>query len=260
VTMEQISGPEKAITSPALAQYKGHMKEYASIAALVIAVITALLSYYGRIYYGGYNSFWGLPEDLFSLSQEQSIIGGVFAYLLVFMKVLLPYVMTLLFVVFGLIFVVMLCSLRCVSQWIISLLRRLFDWLQPKLFKHLHASEIIDRIITRLYILLLAIAASVFLVLVIAKTSQWAGERGKAIARQNHEEIISGKASVKPFPSWATIVVSNLAKGFDLYSGHRIQTSSTHVAMYRKDTGLSIFPLATVSRIVIHENKAAVKQ
>lgn len=257
--MEQISEPEKAFTSPASAQHKGHIKEYASIAALVIAVITALLSYCGRIYYGGYNSFWGLPEDLFSLSQEQSIIGGVFAYLLVFMKVLLPYVMTLFCIVTGLILIAMLCCLRCVRQWIISLLRRLFDWLQPKVIEHLHASEIIDRIITRLYILLLAIAASVFLVLVIAKTSQWAGERGKDIASQSHKEILSGKVSVKPFPSWATIVVSNPAKGFDQYSGHLIQTSSTHTALYRKDTGVSIFPLATVSRMVIRENKARVK-
>jgi hypothetical protein len=258
--MEQISEPEKTSTAPASAQHKGHMKEYASIGALVIAGITALLSFYGRTYYGGYNSYWGLPEDLFSLSQEQSIIGGVIAYLLVFMKVLLPYVMTLFFTVTGLIFMAMLFSLRCVRQWIVSLLRRPIDWLQPKVIKHLHASDTIDRIITRLYTILLAIAASVFLVLVIAKTTQWASERGNEIARQRHEEILSGKPSIKPFPFRATIVVSNPAKGFDQYSGHLIQTSATHCALYSKATGITIFPLANVARMVIHENKAGVKQ
>ncbi len=256
--MEQILESEKTSTSPALAQHKGHMKEYASIAALIIAVLTALLSYYGRIYYGAYNSYWGLPEDLFSLSQEQSIIGGVVAYMLVFMKVLLPYVMTLFFIVTGLIFVAMLCSVRRVRHWIVSFLRRFIDWLQPKVIEHLHASDTIDRIITRLYALLLTIAASVFLVIFISKTSQWASERGKAIARQGHEEILSDKPSIKPFSSRATIVVSNSAKGFDQYSGHLIQTSTTHCALYSKATGISIFPLANVSRMVIHENKAGV--
>jgi hypothetical protein len=197
---------------------------------------------------------------LFSLSQEQSIIGGVIAYLLVFMKVLLPHVMTLFFTVTGLIFVAMLCCLRCVRQRIIWLLKRLFDWLQPKVIEHLQVSDSVDRLITRLYILLLAIAASVFLVLVIAKTSQWASERGIAIASQSHKEILSGKPSAQPFTSWATIVVSNPAKGFDQYSGHLIQTSATHCALYTKATGITIFPLTSVSRLVIHENNAGVKQ
>lgn len=258
--MEQISEPEKTSSSPASVPPKGHMKEYASIAALAVALITAMLSYYGRIYYGAYNSYWGLPGDLFSLSQEESIIGGVIAYLLVFMKVLLPYVMKLFYIVAGLILIAMLCCVRYVRQLIIRFLIKLFDWLQPKVNEHLQVSATVEKVITRLYILLFAIAASVFLVIVVAKTSQWASERGKAIARESHEEILSGKPSVKPFPSWATIAVSNPAKGFDQYSGHLIQTSSTHCALYSKATGVSIFPLVNVSRMVIHENKAGVKQ
>jgi hypothetical protein len=254
VTMEQISEPEKISTPPASASHKGHMKEYASVAALVIAVITALLSYFGRTYYGGYNSYWGLPGDLFSLSQEQSIIGGVIAYLLVFIN-LLNCVIVLFYVVCCLIFVAMFYCLRRVKQWFVSLLRRLVDWLQPYVNEHLLFSDTIDRIITTLYNLLLAIAVSVFLVIVIAKTSQWASERGNEIARQNHEEILSGKPSIKPFPSRATIVVSNSAKGFDQYSGHLIQTSATHCALYSKETGVTIFPLTNVSRMIIHENK-----
>lgn len=258
--MKQITEPENASTTPVSTSLKGRWKEYVSIAALAIAFITAMLSYYGRIYYGAYNSYWGLSEVLFSLSREQSIIGGVIAYLLVFINVLLNYVIIIMYTVIGFIFLAMLCCLRRVKQWFELPLRKLIDWLRPHANEHLYFSDTIDKIITRLYILLLAIAASVLLVLVIAKTSQWASERGKAIASQSHKDILSGKPSVKPFPSWASIVVSNPVKGFDQYSGHLIQTSSTHCALYSKATGVSIFPLASVSRMVIRENKGIVTQ
>ncbi|MDR3578920.1 MAG: hypothetical protein P4L44_03035 [Oryzomonas sp.] len=55
----------------------------------------------------------------------------------------------------------------------------------------------------------------------------------------------------------ARTVRKNESKGFDLYSGHLINTSATHCALYSKAKGVNIFPLSNVLRMVIHENTGA---
>ncbi|ACM21159.1 hypothetical protein Geob_2810 [Geotalea daltonii FRC-32] len=257
--MEQKFGPENTATTPQSTKTKLDWKDYASILALAIALMTGLLSYYGRTYCDGYNSYWGLSEDMFSLSKEQSVINGVIAYLLVFVNVLMDYVVTLFYLVTALILLAMVCCLRRVRQKLEKLAQMFVEWLKPKASEHFHFSDTIERIINRLYLLILTVAASVLMVLVVAKTSQWASEQGKAIAKQNYKEILSGKPSTKPFTSRATLLVTNPSKSFDTYSGHLIQTSATHCALYQKGRGVLIFPLANIARMEIAENNACAK-
>ncbi|WP_243373997.1 hypothetical protein [Geotalea sp. SG265] len=256
--MEQIPNPENTAATPQ--STKRDWKEYASIAALAIALITAVASYYGRIYYGAYNLYWGLPADMFSLSKEQSVIGGIMAYILVFFKVLLDYVTIVFFIAVGLMFLAMLCCLRVIQRKLELAIKNVADWLQPKVVEHVHISDGIDRFVTRLWFFLMAISALIFSVPIMAVTYLWAGERGDELARQVHKEIISGKPSTKPFSSRATLLITNPSKGFDTYTGHLIQTSATHCALYQKGRGVMIFPLASVARMEIAENKANEKR
>ena len=116
-------------------------------------------------------------------------------------------------------------------------------------------SDVLERVFNLLMVATLLIASPLILAVVIALSNQWVSKQGREIAREEHKKVLTGKKVVNPFVSTAILSVKKEAKGFDQYSGHLIQTSATHCAIYDQANGVMIFPLSNVSRMVIHENK-----
>jgi len=231
-----------------------------SFSALVLTLTTGLLYFLGTTYYSGYLSYWGLPEELFSLSRENSIISGVVAYALICARELLNPLVNLIYFAEALAIIAILCTVRCFKDFLIRYLRKFFHLTEPYVTRHLDMSDDHKRTINQFGIGMLIVALPLILTFAIAKTALWADNQGKEVAKSEYNRILTGSTERKPFDTRAVLYLKNASQGFDPYSGHLIRTSSTHCALYSKATGVSIFPLANVSRIVIHENKTGAKQ
>lgn len=246
-------------SNPDLKAKESPLKSILQYAAIPIALGTSLLCLLGRVYYETYLSYWGLSESLFPLSKEQSVISG-FLYSLLYSARILP---NLILVMIGLaifMFVVLLSTYRpifdCLAKW----LSRIRGKAVPVVRNNVEITTGHDKLMNGIFLITSAICLFVFVQAAIVYPYGLIVNRAKENATKEHQMILAGKEKVEQFSSRAVLYVKSDSKGFDQYSGHLIQTSSTHAALYRKDTGVSIFPLANVSRMVIRENKAGVKQ
>jgi hypothetical protein len=234
---------------------KCKLSDVVSLAALVITLTTALLYFLGSTYYSAYLSYWGLPEELFSLSRDKSVLSGIFAYALICARELLHPLVNLVLLAEALLVVAVLCSVRCIKNFLVNRIRKLFRQITPHFTRHVDMSDDINRFI----IGMLAVASPLLLTFAIVKSSQWAVNQGKEVGKTEYRKILSGSESKKASSSQAILYVKNDAKCFDLYSGNLITTSATHCALYRKKQGVNIFPLTSVARIIIHEDSVDAK-
>ncbi|MDU0459903.1 MAG: hypothetical protein RW306_14355 [Geobacteraceae bacterium] len=258
--MKQRNYLKRKLARPAIAESKYKLSDFVSFVALVLTLATALFYYLGCIYYSAYLSYWGLPEAIFSLSREQSIISGLFAYAIICARELIYPLMSLIYLAEALAVIAFLCTVRRVKDFLYRHLRKLFHFVEPHVTRHLDTSDTHERTINRFVIGMLIVALPLVFTFAISKTASWANKQGEEVAKTEFERIDGVSAPPKHFGARTILYVRNEAKGFDQYSGHLINTSSTHTALYRKDTGVSIFPLANVARMVTSENKTMVKQ
>lgn len=226
-----------------------------SFAALFLTITTALLYYFGSTFYSGYLSYWGLPEEMFSLSREKSLIFGIFAYVLLCVSDLMHYLMPLVAIAEALVVVVLLFSFKPIKDFLFRKIQKVFLIIKPHIARHVDMSDATERIINRIIAVILVFASPLILAAIIALSSHLANKQGRENAKQEHNKILAGHASKGPFTSQAMLFVKNETKGFDQYSGYLIQTSATHCSIYNQANGVMIFPLANVSRMIIHENK-----
>ena len=229
------------------------LSDIVSFSALVLTLTTGLLYFLGTTFYSGYLSYWGLPEELFSISRENSIISGLVAYALICARELLKPLVYLVYFAEALAIFAILCTVKCFKNFLIRHLRNLFHFVEPHVSRHLDISDNHERIINRFVIGMLIVALPLILTVAIAKTALWAGNHGKEVAKSEYKRILSGSAESKTFDTHAVLYLKNTSQGFDQYSGHLIKTSTTHAALYRKNKGMTIFPLANVARIEMPE-------
>lgn len=176
------------------------------------------------------------------------------------MRELLYPLVNLIYLAEALAAIALLCTVRRVKEFLIRGLRRFVHATEPYVSRHLDMSDGQERIINRFVFGMLIVALPLALTFAIAITASWASKQGGEVAKSEYKRIDGVSAPFKQFSTQAILYIKNDSKGFDQYSGHIIKASATHTALYRKDTGVSIFPLATVSRMIIRENKAGVKQ
>ena len=232
----------------------GAIKATLQYAAIPITLASAFLYLLGRTYYENYLSYWGLSESLFPLSKDGLIIAG-FIRVMIYSLTSLSALTSLLLAMVVLMFVIFISTYRPLVEHLQSIPSRFKGRAVAALKKNVIITDLHDSLVT-------GITCFVFLILLVPTITlllfpcRWVADQAKEYAKKEHQDILSGKPSTKPFPSRATLHVTNPAKGFDTYSGHLIQTSATHCALYDKGRGVMIFPLASVVRMTIAENKA----
>jgi len=230
------------------------LKAILQYAAVPLTLITALLYLLGQVHYGAYRSYWGLPESLFPLSKDQSLINGFFRSLY-YSTTMLP---TMLLVMIGLV-VAMLTVIVSTYRPIFERFSRALSKVVPVARKHVIITSAHDTAMDGIS-LVACVILGLFLLLTVVFPCKWVADQAKESARQEHQEILAGKESGKQFSAWAVLQVKTDATTFAAYSGHLIQISATHVALYDKQRGLLIFPLANVARIEIPERRPGGKR
>ena len=251
--------PEKKSPYPDAKEQESTFKAVLQYAAVPLALVTSLLYLFGRVHYDTYLSYWGLPGNLFPLSKDQSVISG-FVHSLLYSATLLPKVLLALIVLSVGLIIIFVSMYRPFVEYLSCRLSRMQHKATPILQENVTVTSWHDKLMNAISLAAGGILLFIFALLVILLPWKWIADQAKESARKEHQSILAGKEDGKPFSSRATLYVAKESKAFDAYSGHLILTSATHAALYRKDVGVSIFPLTTVLRIVIRENRSAVKQ
>lgn len=246
--------PEMKSTYPDAKQQESTFKAVLQYAAVPLALVTSLLYLFGRVHYDTYLSYWGLPESLFPLSKDQSVISG-FVHSLLYSSTFLPKILLALIVLSVGAIIIIVSTYRPFVEYLSSRLSRLQRKVTPIVQDNVTMTTWHDKLMNAISLATGGIVLFMFALLVIVWPWKWIADQAKESARKEHQSILAGKEDGKPFSSPATLYVSKESKAFEVYSGHLILTSPTHAAIYSKSTGVSIFPLSNVSRIVIRENK-----
>lgn len=223
-------------------------------AAVLLSLATALLYLFGYVYYDTYLSFWGLSESLFPLSKDQSIISGFFRTLL-YCVTMLPRLVQIMGLLLAVMFATIVSTYRPIAERFSSFFSRFRSKAFPALRRNVAITYVHDKLMDTIRLIAAGIGMFIIVLAFVGLSCAWVADQAKKDARNEHTKIHSGKENSELFSSRATLHVKNESKAFDTYSGHLIQSSSSHVALYDKHKGMMIFPLSSVSRIEISENK-----
>lgn len=253
-----------------LARYKNKIKDTATIVrprentmkavlpfiAVALSLLSAMLYLYGQIHYSAYLSAWGLPGGLFPLSKEDSIITGFFRFILYSIKSA-SYALFIMLVLVSCLFAVFISCYKPVASFLTGALFRLRDKVVPALKRNVAITPTHDNFVDAIGGITLIIGSFVLVPVLLFLPCIWIGKEAKKSANQERAKIISGFVEKEDFPLQLRIIlyVKNESRGFDQYSGHLINTSSTHCALYNKAKGVTIFPLTSVSRMVVNETR-----
>ncbi len=252
--MSQLANEHNEISSAVEITGGGRMKLIMQYSAAIIAVLSSMFYVFGLVYYETYLSCWGLSESLFPLSKEHSVIYGFFRCLVLGAS-LLPW---LKIVLWGLGVVVVGVIISCYRP-VAEFLRGIRSWLRqrvvPVLRNNVVATDAHDRVMNTVDLIFRAIAYVIVMIGIFVLSCNRMTNLAKETALKEHKRILSGEVGDQNFDSRAIIYLKNDTKGFDQYSGHLINTSATHCALYRRGQGVTIFPLANVARMDIRENK-----
>lgn len=228
------------------------LKAVLQYAGVLLTLATALLYLFGYVYYETYISYWGLSENLFPLSRDKSIIHGLFRSLF-FSTSILPKLVLVMGVLMAVMIATVLSTYRPFIERLSSLFSRFKRKAKPAVLNNVSITPEHDKLMNIIALMTCGLGLLVFVPASIFFTCQSIVDNASKDAAKKHDDIISGKESSKLFSSLATLHVKNEAKTFDVYSGHLIMTSTTHAALYSKNKGMMIFPLANVARIDMSE-------
>lgn len=234
------------------------VKAFLPYIAVALTLISALLYLYGRIHYGAYLSAWGLPEGLFPLAKEDSIISGFFRVVIYSIKSASNAVLSMV-VLISCLFTVFISCYKPVANFLTGASFRLRDKFVPVLKRNVAITPTHDKLVAAIGRITLIIGSFILVPVLLFLPCIWIGKEAKNNANQERAKLISGFVEKDAFPLQPRTIlyVKNEAKGFDQYSGHLINTSATHCALYNTTKGVGIFPLTSVSRMVIHEVKTS---
>ncbi len=242
MTQDKNSGDKQA-AQPDTKPPESPLKTFLQYSAIPLALITALLSLLGWTYGTSYLAAWNLPERLFPLTREGAVFGGFYQLLFVIAKSL-PLVAKISL----LLPVVMVATM-------ISCYRPFTGWLNDRLLnlvKHLRGrveiTETHDGIMDKLMYVASGIIMFLGCVIGVSLLLLWTDGQAKEKAGKERKAI-STNAPDKPLR--ARLYIKNDSKAFDVYSGHLINASATHAALYSKDKGMVILPVSSIARIEV---------
>jgi hypothetical protein len=230
-------------------------KELIQYSATFVAVITVLFYYFGRTYYLGYLSYWGLPENLFALSKEQSIISGIVAYIIFAANVMIVKTMVIISMLTIALYFVMLSSIKPINTVLSKTGAYATNSISSAANKLLTVTPTHEIIINCIGVIVGTISIPILLIFIFVYSSKWVSDQGNANARKEYEEILAGKPSKKLMLSKVTLIIRNDTKRFEEFSGYLIQTSATHCALYNLNKGVIVFPISNITRLILHENE-----
>lgn len=229
-----------------------HLKVLLQYAAVPLTLITALLYLLGYVYYGTYLSFWGLSESLFPLSKDQSVISGLFRSLLL-SSTMLSKLALVMYLLLAMMFATFVSTYRPITEWFSNLFSRFKSKAVPALRRNVAITSVHDKLMDTAGLIAGGIGFFLFILALVVFPCQWSINQAKKDARKEYAEILSGKESGQLFLSRVKLQIKNESKTYVVYSGHLIQTSTTHAALYNKDRGMMIFPMANIARIEMSE-------
>ncbi len=218
-------------------EQKESLSRYLLNPAIVLGFLTALLYFHGQAFHSGYLSYWGLSNQLFPLSFEDTLIRGGWIYILLVINnwFYLLSGITYIILIYGLVF--------------------LFLFKKPAsfLYKLIHTKKINNGqkfILEESSNIILKLLIAVLILLTIAIVMSWAIQNGKSIALKEHQQILDGKITTTK-----NVFISYLdGKGQEnAVSGALIQPSSFMVAIYTESGEVLELP---ASRIISIRQKA----
>ncbi|BET57744.1 hypothetical protein GEO60473_07840 [Geobacter sp. 60473] len=237
----------KSISSEAKPQ-ESSIKAFLQYSALPLTLGTALLYLLGWIYGTSYLSAWGLPIGLFPLTKDQSLITGFFHVLL-----LLANSMSLIAKITVLLLVVMIATM-------ISCYKPVYTWLThrvPLASKSLKGRIVVtsthDSIMEKTAFLAGGVSWIIVGGLLAALLCSWADKEGKQRAARERTAIVSGQTRRVSLPERAVVYLKDDNRAFAIYSGHVIDNSATHAALYTGRSGMLILPMSQVVRIEVRD-------
>lgn len=223
------------------------LKTFLQHSAAVLALATALLYLLGWVYGNSYLAAWGLPERLFPLTREGTIITGFFHILIVFAKNI-SVVAYWLIVLSAVMIATMITCYNPIKEWLIDRLAYLIRPMKGRV----DISETHDKIMDS--IVQLAVGSILILVCMVGICLLWSWTSKQATERATKEltAIKVGKVhNIAGMQHRARLYVRNDSKIFEIYSGHMIETSSTHAALYTGNLGMVVLPISLITKIEI---------
>lgn len=223
--------------------------------ATLVALVAPLLYVVGRAYNEGYLTYWGLPVQVFAIDKELSVLLGLFAYIRLLVDFLPQYTYLLIGITVAL-YLVMFSCINQINKFFSRIASKAGEVVTPKLRKHLVITQIHEKLVNSLTIILGVLIIPFLVLLLFSYSTEFAAKKGKAVAEKNHKEFLLGLVDKKPFGSKVNLVAKSEAKEpVTKYAGYLVSTSTTHCAIFDASRGVLIFPFSEVSSIQIHENK-----
>lgn len=217
------------------------LKTFLQYSAIPLALITALLSLIGWTYGTSYLAAWNLPERLFPLTREGTIFSG-FYQLILLVAQKLPFVAKLSL----LLPVVMVATLiTCYRPFMGWLNDRLVNFFKP-LKGQIETNETHDGIMDTLSFVASGVGVSFVCVIGVTLLLLWTDGQAKEKVVKERKAILTDAPGRPPS---ARLYVRNESKTFDIYSGHMINVSATHAALYSKDKGMVILPVSSIAKV-----------
>lgn len=219
------------------------LKTFLQYSALPLALITALLSLIGWTYGTSYLAAWSLPERLFPLTREGMIFGG-FCQLLLVVVQKLPFIANLMLLLPVVMVATMISCYRPLMGWLND---RLANMVKP-LRGRIEINKTHDGIMDKLMLVASGVIMSLGCVIGVIVLLLLSDGQAKKKADDERKAILSDGSGKPPR---TRLYVRNEPNVFDVYSGHMINVSATHAALYSKNKGMVIFPVSSIARLEV---------
>lgn len=225
--------------------------------AVPLSLLTALLYLFGQIYNDSYLKYWGLSDDLFPISKEQSIISGFFRSLILGAEALAKagYIIAVLLVITIL---VVLSMYRPITELLYEAATPTKNKLRRFLKCHFVRNIWVDSFVETVNKLYSTWVLMFILILIITIPCYLIEKAAKDQAIEEKKAVLEGKLSNQFLLRKSLVFFTNKTKGFDVYSGHLIRTSSMYCALYNKKD-VQVFAVKDIHHMTIYPKGIDVK-
>lgn len=221
------------------------IKTFLQYSALPLTLGTSLLYLLGWIYGTSYLAAWDLPISLFPLTKDQSLITGFF-HLLLLLANQISFVAKIMVLLLVVMIATMISCYKPIYTWLTHNTPLKTNWLKGRVV--ITATH--DSIMENIAFITGGIVWVIFVALFAALLCGWVDKQAKERAAKERTAILAGPADVARLPARARLYIKDDSKVFSTYSGHLIENSTTHAALFTRDKGMVILPMSQVSRIV----------
>ncbi len=197
-------------------EQKESLSRYLLNPAIVLGFLTALLYFHGQAFHSGYLSYWGLSNQLFPLSFEDTLIRGGWIYILFVLN-------NWFYLLAGIAYIILIYVLV-----FLLLVKKPASFI----YKLIHTKKINNGqkfILKEVSNIIFKLLIAFFIFLIIPLVMSWANGKGRSIALKEHQNIQEGKIA-----STKNVFISYLdgeSQEKEIF-GTMLQASSFMVAVY----------------------------